>query len=168
MSIVHAEVKVQRTTLQEDKAGLHWAARHANGEEPHMSNRSAILAAVLAGVFSIAGCALFCPEPSPFRETRLGQIRIRGFTARRRLRVVGHRVERNREGRLAVAVRWRNRAAKPFKCRIRVTFFDAQGRPEREAYTWDLHTFPPGLSESRWHSYTLDAERYRIEVRRAE
>ncbi len=130
--------------------------------------RILILTALLVcHLVAAPGCMMFCPKPSPQRHTELGKIQFGDFATCRRMRVVGHIAERDREGRFVVRVTWLNNTQKYYKAQIRMSFFDRKGLPERGSYVWDLERFPPGRQVMEWTSYTTDAVRYVIELRKA-
>jgi hypothetical protein len=111
---------------------------------------------------------MFCPKSSGHLKTQFGEVRVGDYATCKHVRVAGQNVMRDAEGKLAVEVQWANEATEPYKAQVRVCFFDAQGKREKESYTWDLHAIPPGESQLLWASYTQDAVSYQIDVREAE
>lgn len=126
-----------------------------------------VLAACFLLVPAGGGCMMFCPEPSPKRMTRTGEVKLLDYGTCRRMRVLEHGVERNHQGQLVVRITWLNVTRKPYRARIRVAFFGENRLGERGAFRWDVHRFPPGKQALEWTSYSKDAVRYRIEVRSA-
>ena len=116
---------------------------------------------------AVSGCAGWSGGRSASAATPYGEVRMLDRPTRAHMRVLEQKVEFTVEKRLVVSVRWLNRARKLYRSEIRVAFFDAQGLSEKEAFTWDLQSFPPGECMIEWTSYTREAVRYRIEVRSA-
>jgi len=100
-------------------------------------------------------------------RTVCGEVRLE-FPACRRLRLLVHERRRDRAGRLVVRTEWRNESDKPYEARIRVSFFDKEGRKENGIEPWDRQVFQPrGVQIIEWTANTPDAVRYMIEVKSA-
>jgi len=132
-------------------------------------SRPLVAALVLTVVLWLigSGCALLCPQLSPHARTVCGEVRLE-FPACRRLRLLVHERRRDRAGRLVVRTEWRNESDKPYEARIRVSFFDKEGRKENGSEPWDRQVFQPrGVQIIEWTANTPDAVRYMIEVKSA-
>ena len=136
------------------------------GEHTLMRRGLSTAAVSCTCVLMLAGCMLFCPDPSPHRATQFGRVEYLDFGTCRRLYVTEQRASRDQEGRLTVQVSWHNRDDAEYRAEVRVAFFDGDGNRETGSYRWDLHRFDPGASRCEWTSYQQNAVRYRIEVRK--
>lgn len=123
------------------------------------------LFALALGACIAGGCAASWARQSPQMLTHCGEIKM-DRTSARRLQTAEHRWRREVSGRLVVFVRFRNVSDKPYLAKLRVKFKDRDGMWERGAYDMDEHEFPPGETSLEWTSYTRDAARYEIEVRK--
>jgi len=129
--------------------------------------RMGFLVLVSLSCLAATACTLARREPRPSATTPYGGVWMLDHPTRAHMRVLEQKAELSPAKHLVVSVRWLNRSKRPYKAEMRAAFFDAQGFPERAAYTWDLQPFPPGESTTEWTSYTRDAVRYRIEIRSA-
>ena len=130
--------------------------------------RTTIAAALcLLGIACLAGCSLLVTQQSIQRSTPFGVVVLTDHATCKRVEVQEQQVNRDREGRLVVKVHWLNVSEKPYKAQVRVAFQDIEGALERGAYDWDIQQFHPGEQTVEWTSYTPDAVRYRIELKKA-
>ena len=119
---------------------------------------------LLAVSFS-TGCSLLRSKPSPLMYTGWGKVELDDYATWRRITVVQHEAQRDKEGRLVVKVTWLNTKTKPYRAQVRVEFLDENGMAEMDSYRWHVYTFQPGEQETQWTSHTMDAASYVIEVR---
>jgi len=122
----------------------------------------------LALLLAVAGCRTLYPERSPSTQTPQGRVEQLDCATRRRLRVLGQVVTRDGAGHLVVTVTWLNTSRRTYTANVRITFYNAEGKPEHPPARWDIQRFPAkSKAPVEWTSATPAARTYLIELKKS-